>query len=127
MRVDRTTSDSGPAPRSHSPSRSVRASRFIVRPQGPDGVAQVRRLLILLGPNRRHEPCLQLNLQRATQPPAMPTRHLADVAHRIVLHALDERFEHGAKRLVVVRAAEPPLGLEVSVWGSAFGANRIAR
>src|SRR3954471_3353028 len=76
MRVETTTSDSGPAPRSHSPSRSVRVLRFMVGLQGPDGVPDPGRLLVLLGGHGRAQPGLQLGPAGPPQPPLVPPRHL---------------------------------------------------
>src|SRR5262245_1687938 len=93
MRVETTTPNSGPDARSYSPSRLVRALRFIFRPQRPDRVAQARRLLVPLGGHGRLELGLQLDAPGPLYPPPVSGRHLADVPDRAVLHSLDQRFE----------------------------------
>src|SRR5207244_9701981 len=52
MRVDTTTSDSGPVPRSHSPRFGSRLSRFIRAFLLADQVAEPGRRLVLLGRDR---------------------------------------------------------------------------
>src|SRR5207237_10492360 len=79
MRVDTTTSDSGPVPRSHSPRFGSRLSRFIRAFLLADQVAAPGRLFVLLGRGRgRHLPP-QLAEFRRPGLPAEPARPLAVV------------------------------------------------
>src|SRR5262245_541466 len=85
MRVETTTSDSGPVPPSQSPVVGIRLSRFIRGFPFSDQVAQPRGLLVVLDRQSRPQPLLQ---PLALRPPAgvlgQPPRRLADVARRVV-------------------------------------------
>src|SRR5262245_23268524 len=127
MRVETTTSDSGPVPRSHSPRREVRVLRFMVGPQRPDLVAEPRRVLISLACHGRFQPRLQLGLPGDAHPPGVPPRHLARVSGCAILHPLQERFQERPEGVVVVRAAEPTLGPEMGVRCATFRAHQVRR
>src|SRR5438874_2124096 len=72
MRVETTTSDSGPVPRSHSPRFGSRLSRFIRRFLLADQVAEPGRLLVLLGRGGGLPLLLQLAQLGLAAPPGAP-------------------------------------------------------
>src|SRR6516164_5878690 len=113
MRVETTTSDSGPVPRSHSPVDGIRLSRFIRGFLLADQVAEFRSPFVVFGLDRAAE--LLAQLQDLDQPAeadvpalggAVAAGHLADVAGRTV-DAFEDRQKPGAEDLVVGWAAEP--------------------
>src|SRR5262249_4051931 len=93
IRVETTTSDSGPLPRSHSPSREVRALRFMVRPQDSDRVAQPCRLFIFFRRDRRIQLGLQLRPVSRAHPTPVPSRYLPRVSAATVVDFFQERLE----------------------------------
>src|SRR5207237_4788863 len=92
MRVDTTTSDSGPVPRSHSPRFGSRLSRFIRTFLLPDQVAEPGRRLVILGGGGGVHLLAEVG-QLGGQPlPADRPGELPGVGHRSV-DPLDERLE----------------------------------
>src|SRR5436305_4663962 len=76
MRVETTTSDSGPVPRSHSPVDGIRLSRFIRGFLLADQVADRRGLLVVLGFDRAAERLAEFqDFGRARHPGGVAARH----------------------------------------------------
>src|SRR5438876_9017625 len=114
MRVETTTSDSGPVPRSHSPRFGSRLSRFIRAFLLPDQVAEPGRLLVVLDPGGGLHLLAEVGQLGVAQLPADRPGELPGVVHGPV-DPLDERLEHRPERLVLGRAPEPALGPELSI------------
>src|SRR5947199_10298570 len=77
MRVETTTSDSGPVPRSHSPVDGIRLSRFIRTFLLSDQVAEGRGRLVILGPDRPPQPLAEVEKLRGSAA-GTAARRLAD-------------------------------------------------
>src|SRR5437764_3274422 len=114
MRVETTTSDSGPVPRSHSPRFGSRLSRFIGRFLLADQVAEPGRLFVLLGRGGRPHLLAQLAQLGLAGLAAEVAGDLPVVPDRPV-DPLQQGLEDGAEGVVVGGAAEPALGPELSI------------
>ena len=117
MRLEMTMSDSGPVPRSHSPRFGSRlsGSSGLRLPSGGSGRGAGRPLR---SPRPRRPTSCGLAAFRSSAARRDGSRQLAACAVDAV-DALQERFQHLAEGLVVVRAAEPALGLERRVCQTA--------
>src|SRR6266545_1495737 len=112
MRVDTTTSDSGPVPRSHSPRFGSRLSRFIRGFLLANQIAQACGFFVVLslrGGLHLAAKLLQLHVALA---PTHRQRQLPGVNLR-PMNPLEQRLQRQAERFVIVRAAEAALGAEL--------------
>src|SRR5438874_7472698 len=114
MRVNTTTSDSGPVPRSHSPRFGSRLSRFIRAFLLADQVAEPRRLFVVLGSARRGHLLVKLPQFRFPDQSAERPGHLPGVPGR-PMNPLQQRLQDGPEGVVVGGAPEPALGAELSI------------